>query len=53
VDEDGDVDLVVQFNIQALTANGDLDGSTTALVLNGENAAALEIRGSDAVSIVP
>ena len=53
VDDDGDLDLILHFETQALVANGDLDASSTELILNGETTGGLVIQGSDAVNIVP
>ena len=53
VDDDGDLDLILHFDTQALVGNGDLDASTTELILNGENTGGQQIQGSDSVNIVP
>lgn len=54
VDDDGDLDLVLHFSTQELVANGDLDGNTTELTLNGGTTdGLLVIHGSDTVTIVP
>ena len=53
VDGDGDLDMILHFDTQALVANGDLTTGTTALILNGKNLAGTPIKGSDAVNIVP
>lgn len=53
VDGDADLDLILHFATQALVGNGDLDGSTTYLVVNGETTEGTPIGGSDAVRIVP
>jgi len=53
VDGDGDLDLILYFNTRDLVANGDLDPSTTVLVLNGSTLGGHPIIGSDAVVIVP
>lgn len=53
VDDDGDMDLIVHFDIQALVANGDLTMATMELVLNGLTTVGLPIQGVDSVIIVP
>ena len=53
VDGDGDVDLLVHFDIQTLVANGDLTPATTQLVLRGRTNAGVPVRGSDVVTMVP
>jgi hypothetical protein len=53
VDGDGDLDLVLQFELQALVANGDLAENTTVLILNGSTVTGDPVRGEDAVRIVP
>lgn len=53
VDGDGDIDMILHFGTQALVANGDVDASTTQLVLNGKTMGGTPIQGSDAVNIVP
>jgi hypothetical protein len=50
VDGDGDLDLVLQFDVQALVSNGDLTASTTQLVLKG-TAGGNAVRGADAVAV--
>lgn len=52
VDDDGDLDLLLRFEIQALVDGGELDDSTTELVLNGETFDGTPIRGSDGVALV-
>jgi len=53
VDADGDLDLVLHFEVQALVANGDVAENTTLLILNGGTVTGVPIRGDDAVRIVP
>lgn len=53
VDDDGDLDLVMHFDTQALVANGDLDANTTELILNGVTTGGEVIHGSDTATIVP
>lgn len=53
VDADGDLDLVLQFEIQALVANGDLTASTTELVLRGTRTGGSAVRGVDNVVVKP
>ena len=53
VDNDGDLDLILHFDTQALVENGDLDENTTELILNGKTFGGQEIQGSDSVNIVP
>jgi hypothetical protein len=48
-DEDGDLDLVLQFAVQELVANGDLTRSSTGLVVEAVTYAGQEVRGSAAV----
>lgn len=52
VDDDGDLDLVLWFEVRALVDGGDLDTSTTELVLKGETFDGTPIRGSDGVALV-
>jgi hypothetical protein len=54
VNGDGRLDLVLQFSVPALVANGDLTSSTTSLVLRGFLAdGCTNVRGSNTVVIVP
>lgn len=53
VDGDGDLDLVVHFEVAALVANGDLTAATTSLVLRGTTTGGQPIAGTDAVRITP
>jgi hypothetical protein len=53
VDGDGDLDLVLQFELQALVVNGDLAENTTVLILNGGTVTGDPVRGEDTVRIVP
>ena len=52
VDGDGRDDLMLHFEVPALVDNGDLDGTSTELVLNGETADDTPVQGSDSVRIV-
>ena len=52
-DGDGDADLLLMFSVPALVANGDLSASTAQLVLLGDLNSGVQIRGVDAVSVVP
>jgi len=52
VDQDGDLDLVLHFETQALVSNFDLDAGTTELILNGLTAAGAAVQGRDVVRIV-
>jgi hypothetical protein len=52
VDGDGLLDLVLHFEVPALVANGDLDSTTTQLVLNGSTVDGIPVRSSDTVQIV-
>ncbi len=47
VDDDGDLDLILHFDTQALVGNGDLDANTTELILNGETTGGQAIQGRD------
>lgn len=53
VDADGDLDLILQFDIPALVANGDLTASTTQLVLKGTLMSGGAVRGGDIVTVKP
>lgn len=53
VDDDGDLDLTLKFDKRELQDNGDLDGSTTELVLNGETKDGTSIKGSDSIRLTP
>lgn len=53
VDNDGDRDLILHFNTQALVRNGSLDANSTELILNGATFGGQAIEGSDGVNIVP
>jgi len=53
VDGDGDLDLILQFDIPALVANGDLTASTTQLVLKGTLMSGGAVRGGDNVMVKP
>ncbi|MGD2153794.1 MAG: hypothetical protein PVG79_11050, partial [Gemmatimonadales bacterium] len=52
IDVDGDFDLILHFETQALVDNGDLTCATTELVLSGETTAGSLVRGGDAVQPV-
>lgn len=49
VDSDSDADLILHFNVQKLIENGDLDATTTTLLLSGETLDGTPIEGSDTV----
>lgn len=53
VDLDGDLDLILQFEIPTLVANGDLTASTTQLVLKGTRTGGGAVRGVDNVVVKP
>lgn len=53
VDLDGDVDLILHFDVQVMGANNDPDSTTTELNLNGMTWSAAGICGSDIISLVP
>lgn len=53
VDGDGDLDLILHFEVQALVTNGDLNEYTTVLILKGGTVTGDPIRGGDAVRTVP
>ena len=53
VDLDGDLDLILQFDIPALVANGDLTASTTQLALTGTKTGGGAVRGVDNVVVKP
>ena len=52
VDGDGDLDLMLHFETQALVANGDLSSSTTQLCLNGQTFEGIGVHGCDAVRVL-
>lgn len=52
VNRDGKLDLVVQFSLEALRASGDLNGSTSQLILQSRLKNQVPIQGSDKVRIV-
>jgi hypothetical protein len=54
VNKDGRMDLVVSFNVADLIASGDLNGSTTSLVIRGfqGTGSCVNFRGTDAVVVV-
>ena len=52
VDDDGDLDLVLHFETQALVENGDLCSFTTDLILTGKTHQGDDMQGSDNVRIV-
>lgn len=49
VDGDSDADLLLGFDIESLVDNGDLDGSSESLTMNGQTNSRDPFRGSDAV----
>ena len=51
VDDDGDLDLVMHFSLNALVANGDLTAETTRLCLNGMTSDEMPFRGCDDVTV--
>lgn len=51
VDGDGDVDLVVHFEIPRLVAAGDLTGETTSLLFEALTTDRRPIRGRDSVRL--
>jgi hypothetical protein len=53
VDQDGDLDLVLHVDTQALVRNGDLGAGTTELILNGTTTDGTPVQGRDGVRIVP
>jgi hypothetical protein len=53
VDGDGDLDLMLHFEVQGLVTNGDLNEYTRVLILKGGTVRGDPIRGGDAVRIVP
>jgi hypothetical protein len=53
VDADGDLDLVLHFERLQLLDKGDLNASSTELVLLGELTDGKKIRGADAVRVIP
>jgi hypothetical protein len=53
VDGDGDVDLVLHFEVRALVGNGDLTPTSTKLVLRGATTSGTPVRGEDVVRVVP
>jgi hypothetical protein len=53
VDGDGDADLVLHFERAELVARGDLNATTTELVLRATLTDGRKIRGVDAVRVVP
>jgi aqualysin 1 len=50
---DGLLDLVVQFSVRTLVANGDVTPATTSLKMEGRLRDGLPFRGSDAIRVVP
>ena len=53
VDLDGDLDLIVQFDIPRLVSNGDLTPSTTQLILTAMKVGGGAVRGVDNVVVKP
>jgi uncharacterized membrane protein len=53
VDRDGDMDIVAQFDQQAMVQRGDIAASSTKLVLTGALNDGKRIRGSDKVTVIP
>jgi len=52
VDQDGDLDLVLHFETQALVSSGDLGAGTIELILNGLTTEGTAVQGRDAVRVV-
>lgn len=52
VDGDGDLDLMLHFEVPALVAGGDLTPASTRLILNGATTDGTPVRAVDAVRIV-
>jgi len=52
VDDDGDLDLVMHFSVNALVENGDLTAETTELCLNGATSEGMAFRGCDIVTVL-
>ncbi len=50
--DDGDLDLILHFDTQALVENGDVDENATELILHGQTTGGQAIPGSDSVNIV-
>ena len=50
---DGRLDLYLVFDKRAMVANGDLSLSTTQLVLTGNFAVGIRLRGTDGVTVTP
>lgn len=51
-DGDGDLDLVLHFEIPALVASGDLGAGTTFLRLSGSTLDGMAIQGADSITVV-
>jgi len=52
IDQDGDIDLILHFETQALVENGDLHHSTTHLILTGNTWQGDNLQGTDNIQIV-
>ncbi|MEN8145244.1 MAG: C-type lectin domain-containing protein [Gemmatimonadota bacterium] len=53
VDEDGDQDMVFQFRIRDIVANGDLEPGAAELVLMGETGTGLSFQSTGDIRLVP
>ncbi len=51
VDRDGDLDVILQFEVRGLVWNSDLNAGTTELILNGETADGILVKGRGAVLV--
>jgi hypothetical protein len=52
VDDDGDLDMILHFETQAIVAAGDLHEGTTSLIVNGFTTDDVALAGTDAVRVV-
>ena len=52
VDDDGDLDMILHFETQAIVAAGDLHEGTTSLIVNGVTLDDVALTGTDAVRVV-
>lgn len=52
VNDDGDLDLMLHFDLAALLANGDLDATTEQLCLTGEVEDGTRFKGCDSVRVI-
>lgn len=51
VDDDGDLDMILHFETQAIVAGGDLHEGTTSLIVNGFTLDDVALTGTDAVRV--